>query len=87
MPHSGVALDDPRNTGIVKYFRPEPVTEDSVLRILTTAIVAGNPLSVLELHANKAMQAVESGPSGASEKTLMSSPSGVYDACVSGTRW
>jgi len=29
MPHRGVAADDPRNAGIIEYFRPKPVTMES----------------------------------------------------------
>lgn len=31
MPHCGVAVDDPRNAGVIEIFRPKPVTRESRL--------------------------------------------------------
>jgi preprotein translocase subunit Sss1 len=46
MPHCGVTIDDPRNAGVIAYFRPKPVTRESLLRKLTAAS-AGKPPSDL----------------------------------------
>jgi hypothetical protein len=62
MSHCGVTVDDPRNAGIIEYFRPKAVTTDLIVRILAKAVAEGTSSSVLKSSAVKAMQAVMRGP-------------------------
>jgi hypothetical protein len=55
MPHCGVTIDDPRNAGVIEYFRPKPVTRDSVLRKLTDASY-GKPPPDLLMRVERALE-------------------------------
>ena len=37
MQHCGVTIDDPRNAGVMEYFRPKTVTPEALVRKLTAA--------------------------------------------------
>jgi hypothetical protein len=62
MSHRGVAIDDFRNAGITEYFKPEPVTVDSLVRMLTTTTAEGKALTVVRSYAEKAMQRLMHDP-------------------------
>jgi hypothetical protein len=62
MSHRGVAIDDPRNAGIIEYFKPEPVTAASLARILMSTTAEGKALAVVKSSAEKAMQRLMHGP-------------------------
>jgi hypothetical protein len=62
MSHRGVAIDDYRNAGIIEYFRPKPVTVDSLARILTKTTADGKAMAVVRSHAEKAMRRLMHGP-------------------------
>src|SRR5216683_1020966 len=47
MPHSGIAIHESRNAGVIEYFRPKPVTQASVLRTLTAASRGKKPSDLL----------------------------------------
>jgi hypothetical protein len=47
MSHCGVTVDDPRNAGIIEYFRPKAVTTDLIVRILAKAVAEGTSSSFL----------------------------------------
>jgi hypothetical protein len=78
MSHRGVAIDDPRNAGIIEYFRPEPVTTDSLVRVLTATTAEGKASSVVRSYAAKAMQRLMHG-SASSEPPLSQSLDEVAD--------
>jgi hypothetical protein len=63
MPHRGVALDDPRNAGIIEHFRPKPVTRDSLFRTLTAAS-GGKPASDIEPRVERVMERIARGRFG-----------------------
>jgi hypothetical protein len=62
MSHRGVAIDDSRNAAIIEYFRPKPVTVDSLARILTKTTADGKAMAVVRSRAEKAMQRLMHGP-------------------------
>jgi hypothetical protein len=62
MSHRGVAIDDFRNAGITEYFRPKPVTVDSLVRMLTKTTAEGKAMAVVRSYAEKAMQRLMHGP-------------------------
>jgi hypothetical protein len=61
LPHIGVTSEDPRNAGIIAYFRPEPVTAASVLASLVAAS-PGKPLADLVARQQELLQKVASRP-------------------------
>jgi hypothetical protein len=64
MSHRGVAIDDSRNAGITEYFRPKPVTMDSLVGILTKTTAEGKAGAVVRSYAEKVMQRLKHGPAG-----------------------
>ena len=36
MQHRGIAVDDPRNAGVIAFFAPKKITRESVTDMLTT---------------------------------------------------
>jgi hypothetical protein len=64
MSHRGVAVDDSRNAGITEYFRPKPVTMDSLVRTLTKTPAEGKARAVVRSYAEKVMQRLMHGPAG-----------------------
>jgi hypothetical protein len=61
MPHRGVAVDDPRNAGPIEYFRPKPVTRESLRRTLT-AILADNDHADVEARIEETLHRICRGP-------------------------
>jgi hypothetical protein len=61
MPRLGVSTDDPRNAGIIEYFRPKRVTRESVLRILIDAS-PGKPTSELMTRVESVLEAIARHP-------------------------
>src|SRR5437667_9635685 len=61
MPHRGVAVDDPRNAGPIEFFRPKPVTRESLRRTLTAILGDKDPADV-ESRIEKTMQTIARGP-------------------------
>jgi hypothetical protein len=62
MSHRGVAIDDFRNAGIIEYFKPKPVTMDSLVRVLTKTTAEAKAMAVVRSYAEKAMQRLMHGP-------------------------
>jgi hypothetical protein len=77
MPRIGVRTDDPRNAGIIEYFRPKPVTRESVLRTLTE-VSPGKPASELMIRVESVLEAIARHPV-ASDPTLSQSVEEVED--------
>jgi len=61
MPHRGVAVDDPRNAGPIEFFRPKPVTRESLRRTFT-AILGDKDTADGESRIEKTMQTIARGP-------------------------
>jgi len=61
MPHCGVAVDDPRNAGPIEFFRPKPVTRESLRRTFTAILGDKDPADV-ESRIEKTMQTIARGP-------------------------
>ena len=59
--HRGIAADDPRNAGPIEYFRPEPVTRESLRRSLTAILGDKDPADV-ESRIDNTMQKIARGP-------------------------
>jgi hypothetical protein len=64
MPHPGVSTDDPRNAGVIEYFRPKPVTRERVLRTLAAAS-RGKPASDVLMRGERLLEKIARGPVGA----------------------
>ena len=60
MPHRGVAVDDPRNAGPIEFFRPKPVTRESLRRTFT-AILGDKDTADVESRIEKTMQTIARG--------------------------
>src|SRR6266702_5035584 len=61
MPHRGVAVDDPRNAGPIEFFRPKPVTRESLRQTLTEITGDKDPADV-EARIEETMQRIARGP-------------------------
>jgi hypothetical protein len=61
MLHLGVSTNDPRNAGIIEYFRPKPITRESVLRTLTEAS-PGKAASELMMRVESVLEAIARHP-------------------------
>jgi hypothetical protein len=61
MPHCGIAIDDPRNAGVIAYFTPKPRTGASILRALVAASGRTAP-AVLQSRVESVMEAMRRGP-------------------------
>jgi hypothetical protein len=57
MPHRGVTIDDPRNAGVIEYFRPKPATRESLLRKLSDAS-RGKPAPDLAARVDRLLERV-----------------------------
>jgi len=64
MPHSGIAIHDPRNAGVIEYFRPKPVTPESILQSLTAASGGRDP-AALRMRAQRLAETIARRPVGA----------------------
>ena len=61
MSHAGIDPTDARNTGIIEYFRPKPVTLESIAQKLA-AISPGKSRSDIHQQARQALERIESKP-------------------------
>ncbi len=61
MPHRGVAVDDPCNAGPIEFFRPKPVTRESLRRTFTAILGDKDPDDV-QSRIEKTMQTIARGP-------------------------
>ena len=61
MSHRGIDPTDARNAGIVEYFRPKPVTLESIAQKIA-AISPGKSRSDIREQARQALERIESNP-------------------------